>query len=148
MNAAKLRKYCLVPVATCCIEDLKLKIEFTDLEAVKLEECIYAFLIDGKVVRIGSSKAKLEKRLRNYERDITNALNDRKSPAPAEEAELWSEKLPAGTSGIIYARQGWSVTTPIKTFKAYMDEESLLIGELFSDDDLPHDQILNRNKHR
>jgi hypothetical protein len=148
MNAAKLAEYRLVPVATCCIEDQKLKIEFTDLEAVKLEKCIYAFLIDGKVVRIGSSKAPLETRLKNYMRDITRALNNEKSPAPPEEADLWLKKLPAGTSGTIYARPGWSVTTPIKTFNAYMDEESLLIEELFNDRDLTPDEILNRNKHR
>ncbi len=29
-----------------------------------------------------------------------------------------------------------------------MDEESLLIGEIFKDGDLAPDQILNRNKHR
>jgi hypothetical protein len=148
MNAAKLTEYGLVPVATCCIEDRKLKIEFTDLEAVKLEECVYAFLIDGKVVRIGSSKAPMKTRLKNYMRDITRALNNEKSPAPPEEADLWLKKLPAGTSGTIYAPPGWSVTTPIKTFNAYMDEESLLIYEIFHDNDLPEDQILNRNKHR
>ncbi len=148
MNAAKLTEYGLVPVATCCIADRKLKIDITDPKTVELAECIYAFLIDGKVARIGSSKAPLKTRLKNYMRDITRALNKEKSPAPPEEADLWLKKLPAGTSGTIYARPGWSVTTPIKTFNAYMDEESLLIGELFSDDDLPHDQILNRNKHR
>jgi hypothetical protein len=110
--------------------------------------CIYAFLIEGKVYRIGSSKAPLENRLKDYKRDITNALNDRKSPAPPEEAEKWKKILPAGRSGVIYTRPGWSVTTPIKTFPAYMDEESLLIEELFKDGDLTPDEILNRNKHR
>jgi hypothetical protein len=148
MNAAKLTEYGLVPVATCCIADRKLKIDIIDPKTVELAECIYAFLIDGKVARIGSSKAPLKTRLKNYMRDITRAFNNEKSPAPPEEADLWLKKLPAGTSGTIYARSGWSVTTPIKTFNAYMDEESLLIGELFSDGDLPHGQILNRNKHR
>ncbi|MGA3011298.1 MAG: hypothetical protein ABSD72_13655 [Terracidiphilus sp.] len=146
MNAAKLTEYGLVPVATCCIEDQKLKIVVTDREAVKLEKCIYAFLIDGKVVRIGSSKAPLEKRLKSYERDISNALAGKKSPAPADEADLWLKKLPAGTSGTIYARPGTEVTTPIGKFPAYLDEESILIGKIFKE--LSPDQILNRNKHR
>jgi hypothetical protein len=148
MNAAKLKEYGLAQVATCCIADRKLQIEFTDLEAVEHMKCIYAFLMDGKVVRIGSSKAPLKTRLKNYMRDITRAINKDKSPTPDDEAEKWLKKLPAGTSGTIYARQGWSVTTPIKTFPAYMDEESLLIEELFKDGDLTPDEILNRNKHR
>jgi hypothetical protein len=146
MNAKDLTKFGLVPVARVRIEDRELKIKITDPETVKFKECIYAFLIRGKVVRVGSSKAPLEKRLKNYERDITHALNGKKSPAPEQEAKKWKELLPAGTSGFIYARQGWPVTTPIGKFPAYMDEESILIGKLFSEE--PHDQILNRNKHR
>jgi hypothetical protein len=146
MNAADLTKYELVPVARVHIADRELKIDITDLETVKLEKCIYAFLIGGKVVRIGSSKARLEKRLKNYEKHITDALNDRKSPAPPEEVEKWKKILPAGTTGIIYARKGWPVTTPVGEFHAYMDEESLLIGEMWKS--TPKDHILNRNKHR
>ena len=148
MTAAELTKYGLVPVAHVRIVDQNLIIDITDQKTVELEMCIYAFLIEGKVYRIGSSKAPLENRLKDYKRDITNALNGRKSPAPPEEAEKWKKRLPAGRSGVIYARQGWSVTTPIKTFPAYMDEESLLIEELFKDGDLTPDEILNRNKHR
>jgi hypothetical protein len=148
MTAAELTKYGLVPVARVRIVDRNLIIDKKDPEIVKRKECIYAFLIDGKVYRIGSSKAPLEERLKDYERDITNAINDKKSPAPKEEAEKWKKILPAGRSGVIYARQGWSVTTPIKIFHAYMDEESLLIEELFKDGDLTPDEILNRNKYR
>jgi hypothetical protein len=150
MNAAKLTKYGLVPVARVRIVDRKFEIYDKNLERIKLDKCIYAFLIGRKVYRVGSSKAPLEKRLRNYELHITHALNGRKSPAPAEEAEKWKKILPDGISGDIYARKGWSVKTPIKInkFPAYMDEESLLIEELYSDGDLTPDQILNRNKHR
>ncbi|MGA2086248.1 MAG: hypothetical protein ABSG60_12090 [Terracidiphilus sp.] len=148
MNAAKLTKYGLVPVAHVRIVDQNLIIDITDQKTVELEMCIYAFLIGGKVYRIGSSKAPLENRLKDYKRDITNALNGRKSPAPPEEAEKWKKILPDGISGDIYARQGTSVTTPIGTFHAYMDEESLMIGEIFTDRDLTPDEILNRNKHR
>ncbi len=146
MTAEDLTKYGLVLVAHVRIADQNLRIDITDQKTVKREMCIYAFLIDGKVYRIGSSKAPLENRLKDYERDISHALKDEKSPAPPQEAEQWSKQLPAGISGDIYARQGWSVTTPIETFHAYMDEESLLIGKLF--DEKPHDHILNRNKHR
>ena len=148
MNAAKLTQYGLVPVARVRIADRNLIIDITDPKTAKLEMCIYAFLIEGKVYRIGSSKAPLENRLKDYKRDITNALNHKKSPAPDEEAEKWKKILPDGISGDIYARQGTSVTTPIGTFPAYMDEESIMIGKIFDDGDLLPDQILNRNKHR
>ncbi len=148
MTAAELTKYGLVPAAHVRIVDQNLIIDITDQKTVELEMCIYAFLIEGKVYRIGSSKAPLENRLRDYKRDITNALNGRKSPAPPEEAEKWKKVLPAGRSGVIYARPGTSVTTPMGTIHAYLDEESLMIGEIFSDGDLLPDQILNRNKHR
>jgi hypothetical protein len=142
MTTAELTKYGLVPVARVHIAERKLEIFIIDQETVKLQRCIYAFLIGGKVVRIGSSKAPLEKRLRNYELHITHALKGEKSPTPADEKKLWGKLLPAGISGTIYARQGTEVTTPLGKFHAYMDEESLLIGKLFSDGDLPPDRIL------
>lgn len=146
MNAAKLIKYGLVPVARVHIANRKLKIKITDPETVKLKKCIYAFLIGDEVVRVGSSKAPLEDRLKDYVRDITNALNNKKSPAPPEEAEKWKKILPDGISGDIYARQGTKVTTPIGEFRAYLDEESLLMGEMWKS--TPNNHILNRNKHR
>ena len=148
MNAAKLAKYSLVPVARVRIVGREFEIYKEDLERVKLKKCIYAFLIGGKVYRVGSSKAPLKDRLRNYELHITHALKDEKSPTPRQEAEKWKKILPAGRSGVIYARQGTRVTTPIAEFPAYMDEESLMIEELFNDGDLSPNQILNRKKHR
>jgi hypothetical protein len=81
-------------------------------------------------------------------RDITRALNNEKSPAPPDEAKKWKKILPAGRSGVIYARRGSTVKTPLGKFRAYMDEESLMINEIFKDGELSPDQILNRNKHR
>ena len=96
--------------------------------------------------RIGSSKEPLRSRLKDYELDISHALKKEKSPAPPEEAEKWRKALPPGSSGVIYARRGTMVKTPIREFRAYLDEESVLIGKLF--DEEPPDHILNRNKHR
>jgi hypothetical protein len=146
MTAADLTKYGLAQVARVRIEDRKFIIDITDSNTVDLEECIYAFLIGGKVVRIGSSKAPLKDRLKSYERHITHALNGKKSPAPEKEAKKWSELLPPGASGDIYARQATTVTTPLGEIRVYMDEESILIGKLFSEE--PHDHILNRCKYR
>jgi hypothetical protein len=146
MNAADLKKYGLKPVARVYIEGKDLKIMLDDLEAAKHKECIYAFLSGNGYFRIGSSKEPLRSRLKDYVRDISHALKGEKSPAPPEEAEKWRKALPPGSFGVIYARQGTEVTTPIKKFRAYLDEESLLIGEMW--DTTPPDHILNRNKHR
>lgn len=146
MTAKALARYRLVKVARVRIEDRKFIIEITDSKTADLVECIYAFFIGGKVVRIGSSKARLKDRLRNYERHITRALKGQKSPAPAQEARKWSTILPAGSSGEIYARQGTMVKTPLGRFRVYMDEESLLIRKLFREE--PHDHVLNRCKYR
>ena len=146
MTAADLKKYGLKPVARVHIAGRRFVIDNKDPDKVKREECIYAFLIGGKVVRVGSSKAPLDSRLKNYERHITHALKGEKSPTPASEAKKWRKSLPAGREGIIYARRGTEVTTPIGKFPAYLDEESVLIGELFREQ--PHDHVINRNKHR
>ena len=146
MNAADFEKYGLKPVARVHIEGKDLKINIVDLEAAKLEKCIYAFLMEDGYFRIGSSKEPLIGRLKDYERDISHALKEEKSPAPPEEAEKWRRALPPGSSGVIYARQGTMVKTRIGKFRAYLDEESILIGKLFEEH--PRDHILNRNKHR
>jgi hypothetical protein len=142
MTAAKLTEYGLKPVARFHIADKRLIIEITDNDAVQLDKCIYAFLIGDEIARIGSSKAPLKSRLKSYERDITNGLNGRKSPAPDWEIALWSEKLDRAGSGVIFAREGTIITTPVGTFPAYLDEESILIGRHH------HEGGLNRNKHR
>jgi|ERR1039457_1085415 hypothetical protein len=146
MNAADLKKYGLKPVAHVHIEGKDLKIEIVDLEAAKHKKCIYAFLMGGGYFRIGSSKVPLRSRLKDYVRDISHALKKEKSPAPLEEAKKWRKALPPGSSGVIYARQGTMVKTRISKFRAYLDEESILIGKLFEEH--PRDHILNRNRHR
>jgi hypothetical protein len=139
MTATMLAEYGLVPVARVHIADRKLVIEITDHETVKLDKCVYAILIGDEVARVGSSKAPLRNRLKSYERDITGALNGGRYH---EEAPLWSEKLTRAGFGIIFARQGTLVTTPVGEFRTYLDEESLLIGRFH------HVGSLNRGKHR
>jgi len=146
MNAANLKKYGLKPVARVHIEGKNLKIEIVDLEAAKHKECIYAFLMGDGYFRIGSSKEPLGSRLMGYQRDISHALKKEKSPAPPDEAKKWRKALPPGISGVIYARRGTLIKTPIGKFRAYLDEESILIGKLFEEHS--PEKIINRNKHR
>ena len=140
MTAAILSEYGLVPIASVSIVDREFRIVVTDPEAVRREKCVYAFLVGGTILRIGSSKGVFAKRLKAWQRDITNALNGRKSPAPDWEATEWDKELNLHGSGTIYARQGTEVMTPIGSFHAYLDEESILIGR--------HLPRLNRSKHR
>ncbi len=125
MTATNLDEYGLVPMATFYIVDRALKIEITNHEIAKLEKCIYAFLVDDVIVRIGSSKAKLGSRMRRSELDVTKALNGRKSSTPEWEAVLWNDVLRPNKVGLVFARQGTMVRIPVGTFPAFQDEESI-----------------------
>ena len=154
MTYEDLKKYLikcgLEKVASCRIVDREFKIKIFDPEPeiVTHGKCIYVFLMESGYIRVGSTKAPLKKRLRNYELHITHALRREKSPAPDEEATKWRMALSGGKSGTVYAREGTRVKTRVqdKPFPTYLDEESLLIGKMF--DEWPHDLIINRNKHR
>jgi hypothetical protein len=138
-----IKKWRLRRVARVRIEGQKLIIDKDEIPD-KLKECIYAFLIGDKV-RVGSSKALLKDRLKNYERHFNRRFKGENSPTTEQEAEQWRELLPAGTSGVIYARQGTKFNSPLGMRPAYMDEESLLIGEFSK---LLPGQIINRCKYR
>jgi hypothetical protein len=140
MTEATLSEYGLVPVARVRIVDQTFVIEITNQEIAQLPKCIYAFLVGGTIVRIGSSKAILRTRFKSWERDLTNALNGRKSRTADWEAKAWNEELGRHGGGVIFARQGTEVSTRIGKFHAYLDEESTLIGI--------HLPRLNRSKHR
>ena len=109
-------------------------------ECGEIEKVLYVFVIDDKIVRIGSSKAKLASRMVSWSRDVSKAFRGQFKPTPEDEARKWRTLLGQHGRGTIYARQGHQVTTPIGTFPAYLDEESLLIGKFRPP--------LNRNMHR
>ncbi len=140
MSSEILGRYGLVPVATVRIVDGHFKIEISDSDMLERDRCIYAFLVGNEIVRIGSSKAPLKVRLKAWERDVTNALQRRKSPTPTKEADQWDAMLKQHGSGMIFARPGTVVKTPVGEISTYLDEESVLIGK--------HKPRLNRSKHR
>jgi len=59
---------------------------------------------------------------------LPNALCHKKSSTPDWEAAEWRSCLHQHNGGEVYARIATTVTTPIGTFPAYMDEESVLIN--------------------
>ena len=115
-------------------------IDIEDDSLVAQDRCIYAFVLGGEIVRIGSSKAILRKRMKAWQRDVSKSMRGEKSATPKWEAEEWRRRLQEHGPGEIWARRGTEVTTPVGTFPAYMDEESVLIGR--------HLPPLNRSKHR
>ena len=142
MRAQILTSYGFQKIGSFRIAGNRFCVEVTDNETTKLEKCVYVFVIGDEVARVGSSKAPLKNRLKSYERDITKALAGRKSACPAWEAQKWADWLSEVEHGEIFARQGTTVTTPIGTFPAYLNEESRLISEFW------HERTLNRSKHR
>ncbi len=135
-----LRGYGLAPFATVRLDRDSFLIEIADHEIASREKSIYAFVIGDEIVRIGSSKAVLASRMRSWQRDVSGALSGRKTSTPPWEAEAWRELLTTHPVGTVYARIGTVVETPVGTFSAYLDEESLLIGR--------YRPPLNRSGHR
>jgi hypothetical protein len=128
MTTEKLKEYGFKHIALVQIVADCFKIEILDEDVGLLERCVYAFVVGNEIVRVGSSKAPLRKRLREWERDVTNALMGNNSRTPPDEANGWKDALSKHKVGSVFARQGTVVTTPVGTFNSYLDEESILIG--------------------
>jgi len=140
-DEATLLSYGLEHIADVVMTDANvLLITVTKPEATMWEKAIYAILIGGKIMRIGSSKGRLGNRLNAWTRDISGRLAGRKSPTPGWEAAQWKEHLRRAGGGLFYARPGTVISTRVGTISAYLDEESHLIGK--------HMPPLNRSKHR
>jgi len=140
MSEETLRSYGMAQVGTVRLIENKFVIDIMDQALADADYCIYAFVIGDEIVRIGSSKGQLRSRFRAWQRDVSQSLNGHHKPTPGWEAQAWKAALEKHGSGKIFARRGADVTTPIGTFPAYLDEESVLIGR--------HLPRLNRSKHR
>lgn len=128
MTSDTLLSYGLKPIGSLEIVGNEFRIQIDDNEAVRKEKCIYAFVVNDEIVRIGSSKAALRTRFTAWQRDVSNALQGRKSPTPQSECEGWREVLD-GTKGTVFARQGSFVETPVGEINAYLAEEAALIAK-------------------
>lgn len=139
MTKAKLEGYGFNPLGRVRIEANNFLIEITDADLASETMCLYAFLVNDEIVRIGSSKAPLRSRMGSWRRDVSGALAGRRTSTTPAEAEQWRSLL-EGCEGAIFARRGTEVTTQVGTFNAYMAEESYLIGL--------HRPRQNRSMHR
>jgi len=106
MHREAIESYRLQPVAKVHIADEIFYVAVSDAGIAAEECCIYAFLVGGQIVHLGSSKGRLSKRLRAWQNDISRALQGRKSPAPQLEAEKWRALLLEYGVATIYARRG------------------------------------------
>jgi len=106
---------------------------------LSMDKFIYVHTIDNQIVRVGSSKGKLQNRMKSWERDVSKSLKGIKSPTPLWEGERWKELL-KNNSGVLYGKQGSLVKTDVGEINTFLSEESYLISEL-----LP---IMNRSKYR
>ena len=127
MSVAAIKSYGMMPVARFRVEGDSFQIEITDAGLAQEERCIYAFVIGDDIVRIGSSKAKLATRLGAWRRDVSAAFQNRRSPTSQNEADGWKAAL-GNTEGMIFARTGTIVITPVGEISAYLDEECVLIA--------------------
>lgn len=126
--ADALMSYGMVRVARIELpDDHTFSIVIERAEAAHWEKAIYGFVVGDKIQRIGSCKAKLETRFKAWSRDVTASLHGKHKPTPKWEAEGRRNLLRAHGPGEVYTRIGYTVTTPVGTFPAYMDEEGVLI---------------------
>ncbi len=140
MDLEALSNYGLIKIGKFAIINDQFTIDISDKAMIEQVRCIYAFVIDGKIVRIGSSKAPLKKRMASWRSEVTKALKGERSQTPIAEASKWKELLSESKCAELFARQGSTVATPVGEIITYLDEESVLIGR--------YSPVLNRSKHR
>lgn len=110
---------------------------------------VYAFVLGDEILRIGSSKDRLDARLNSYQNDVSYALagnfyrkSGKQRSTKPDEAAIWNDELDLHGEGEIWARQGTRFHSPITqdAISGYQDEESFLIAR--------HQPRLNRGSHR
>ena len=126
-------------LGTFRVEDNHFIIDIEDEQLAKQEMCIYAFMVDGQPVHIGSSEGMLKQCMASWQHNVSRSLGGEKSPTPADEAASWREYLADGREGVVLARVGTIVKTPMCRVNTFLAEASELIEQ--------HQPPLRRNKH-
>lgn len=126
-----------------------LEIQWTNETAAQSERAIYAWFIDEKLVRIGSSKGKLFYRtkqtkgwLNGFYRGNPNRKKDSRYKSNLNDANNWRNALSHSEEKVArcYGRTGQFVETPIGPVNTYLAIENVLIER--------HKPMLNRSSHR
>jgi hypothetical protein len=108
-------------------------VELIDTSLAAQAQCIYAFLVEDEVVRVGSSQNSLRSRMLQWQRDewqrdVSKALKGLPSNTRPEEAAIWRELL-TGSYGRIFARMGIFAHSPLGTLNIFQVEEAALIAK-------------------
>ncbi len=85
------------------IKENEFIIDIHDHSLKELNKCVYAFTRGEEILRIGSSKSPLKKRMNASQRAVSRALQLKKSHTSLSEAEKWREKLSKDV-GVIYVK--------------------------------------------
>lgn len=131
-----IRGYGMTKLATFEITmDCTSVITFVDEKSAAVPRGLYAWIIDGQIVRIGSSKNPLAMRIKSHGSWIEARLKDTfkvKDPKrrikEIADAERW-KKLLCGTGRVaeVWGREGTIVETPAGTINTYLAEENALL---------------------
>jgi hypothetical protein len=126
MTVETILSYGLKPVGHIEIVRDEFRVTLTNQAVAHEDRCIYAFVLNDEILRIGSCKSTLGIRMKSWQRDVSGALQRRKSPTSLAEAESWRETL--GTDrATIFARPGTQIETAVGRISAYLAEETALI---------------------
>lgn len=110
-------------------------LEIVDEDIAARPMGVYAWLIDDEIVRIGSSKAPMLKRVKSHSRWIELRLlgqckvtDKNKLAKQIEEAGRWRTALKDNNVAYVWGRSGTLIQTQIGEFNSYLAEESALLG--------------------
>ena len=108
LRESGLRLLGFAPAAAFRIVGREFKIDIADPRAVDRERSIYAFVVDGEVVRIGKSDGRLAKRFRQWEGDITRWLCGHRFRARTQndEAACMEALMTRYRRGTVFAKLG------------------------------------------
>jgi len=127
----------LVKFAEMTIRNDAAAVNFIDEPTAAATCAIYCWIIDGEIVRIGSSKQSLKKRIIGTGRWIETRLQGTariSDPGTKEketdDAKRWALRLKdANAVAEVYGRSGTIVTTPLGEINVYLSEENWLLEQ-------------------
>jgi hypothetical protein len=134
MSKIILKQYGLVQCAKFQIIDkTKCEVEILDETICSTDRAIYVWMIDDKIVRIGSSKGILKNRLTNHGKWIEKRLKNPESfqnergRKELADAHRWLDALISCKVAIAWGRSGTIVNTPVGELNTYLAEENFLL---------------------
>ena len=116
-------------------DELESLIEFTNDSIAQTPCGVYVWVIEGEIVRIGSSKEKLRSRIRGAGRWLQHRLqgtaktkDEIRRQKELADALRWKKRLyKTGRHAEVWGRGGTIVRTPIGEINTYLAEENALL---------------------